>query len=79
MIEWSEQHLMVRDAVRRFVEAEIVPNREEIEHGDTPPYEIIRKLIRTFGMDELARTNFAKQIEREKSGEAAPKTNGGDQ
>jgi hypothetical protein len=78
MIEWSEQHLMVRDAVRRFVEAEIAPNLEEIEHGDTPPYEIVRKLIRTFGMDELARASFAKQIEREKSGEPAAKKNGGD-
>jgi len=78
MIEWSEQHLMVRDVVRRFVEAEIAPNVEEIEHGETPPYEIIRKLIRTFGMDELARTRFEKQIEREKSGGSDAKPEDGD-
>jgi alkylation response protein AidB-like acyl-CoA dehydrogenase len=70
MIEWSEQHLMIRDAARRFIEAELVPNIEELEHGDMPPYDILRKLIRTFGMDELARARFAKQIEREKSGES---------
>jgi alkylation response protein AidB-like acyl-CoA dehydrogenase len=73
MIEWSEQHLMIRDAARRFIDAEIVPNVEELEHGDMPPYEILRKLIRTFGMDELARARFAKQIAREKSGESAPR------
>ena len=28
MIEWSEQHEMIRDAVRRFVAAEIVPELE---------------------------------------------------
>jgi alkylation response protein AidB-like acyl-CoA dehydrogenase len=79
MIEWSEQHLMMRDAVRRFVEAEIAPNVEALEHGDMPPYDILRKLNRTFGMDEIARTRFAKQIEREKSGEPAPpKSNDGD-
>lgn len=75
MIEWSEQHLMIRDAVRRFVEAEIVPNLEELEHGDMPPYDILRKLIRTFGMDEMARTRFEKQIALEKkiaAGEAPP-------
>ena len=77
MIEWSEQHLMIRDAARRFIEAEIVPNVEELEHGDMPPYDILRKLIRTFGMDELARTRFAKQIEREKSGESAPRKSDG--
>jgi hypothetical protein len=79
MIEWSEQHLMMRDAVRRFIEAEVAPNVEALEHGDMPPYDILRKLIRTFGMDEIARTRFAKQIAREKSGEPAPpKSSGGD-
>jgi alkylation response protein AidB-like acyl-CoA dehydrogenase len=58
MIEWSEQHLMVRDMVRRFVEAEIVPNLEELEHGDMPPYEIMRKLVRTMGVDEAARMRY---------------------
>ena len=68
MIEWSEQHQMIRDTVRRFVEEEIVPNLEDLEHGDLPPYDILRKLYATFGMDELARARFAKQIEREKQG-----------
>jgi len=70
MIEWSEQHQLIRDAVRKFVEAEIVPKVEDLEHGDLPPYEILRKLIRTFGMDEIARARFAKQIAREESGAA---------
>ena len=69
MIEWSEQHQMIREVLRRFVEAEIVPNLEELEHGDMPPYDILRKMISTFGMDEMARTRFRKQIEREKAGE----------
>jgi len=63
VIEWSEQHQMIRDAVRRFVEAEIEPNVEALEHGDTPPYEVLRKMFRTFGMDELARARFASQLE----------------
>jgi alkylation response protein AidB-like acyl-CoA dehydrogenase len=58
MIEWNEQHLMVRDMVRRFVETEIVPNLEEIEHGDTPPYDIMRKLVKTMGVDEAARMRY---------------------
>jgi len=68
MIEWSESQLMIRDAVRRFVEAEIAPHVEELEHGDLPPYEILRKMYAAFGMDEMARARFAKQIEAEKSG-----------
>jgi alkylation response protein AidB-like acyl-CoA dehydrogenase len=78
MFEWSEEQLMIRDAVRQFVEAEIAPKREELEHGDLPPYDVLRKLFSTFGMDAMARDRFKAQIEREKriaSGEeeAAPK------
>jgi alkylation response protein AidB-like acyl-CoA dehydrogenase len=49
MFEWSEEQLMIRDAVRRFVEAEVQPHVEELEHGDLPPYDILRKLFTTFG------------------------------
>src|SRR2546423_6045427 len=66
MFEWSEEQLMVRDAIRRFVETEIKPNLEELEHGDTPPYDTLRKLYQTFGMDVMARENFKKTIERER-------------
>ena len=71
MIEWSEQHLMIRDAMRRFVEAEIKPRLEELEHGDTPPYDVLRTMMRTFGLDEMARQRFARRIAREKAAEQA--------
>ena len=64
MYEWSDEQLMIRDAVRRFVEAEVVPNIEALEHGDLPPYDIIRKLYATFGMDQVARERFKAQLDR---------------
>jgi len=79
MIEWSESQEMIRDAVRRFIDAELVPHVEELEHGDLPPYDILRKLFSTFGMDEMARSRFDKQIAAEKAGEKArPKQDSGD-
>jgi hypothetical protein len=62
---------MIRDAVRSFVEAEVRPQREELEFGDTPPYAVIRKLYQTFGMDEMARAGFKRRIDAETNGEAA--------
>jgi alkylation response protein AidB-like acyl-CoA dehydrogenase len=79
MFEWSEEQLMIRDAVRQFVEAEIAPRREELEHGDTPPYDILRKLFSTFGMDQMAKAGFEARIAREKriaAGEEEPKAKG---
>jgi alkylation response protein AidB-like acyl-CoA dehydrogenase len=72
MFEWSEEQLMIRDAVRQFVDKEIRPHVEALEHGDMPPYDILRKLFKTFGMDVMARAGFEKTIAREKAGEARP-------
>lgn len=71
MIEWSEQHLMIRDMVRKFIAAEIVPHLEELEHGDLPPYEIMRKLASTFGMSEAAKMRYESQKRRAQKEEAA--------
>ena len=70
MIAWSEQHEMIRDAVRRFVEEEIAPHHDELEHGDLPPYDVLRKMYATFGMDEMARSRFDRQIARARKAEA---------
>src|SRR6185295_3388466 len=42
-----------------------------LEHGDTPPYDVLRKMMRTFGLDEMARLRFQKRIARDKAVEAA--------
>jgi acyl-CoA dehydrogenase len=67
MFQWSDEHEMIREAVKRFVDDEIRPHVDELEHGDLPPYDILRKLFATFGMDSMARDRFAKQIAREKA------------
>jgi alkylation response protein AidB-like acyl-CoA dehydrogenase len=79
MIGWSEQQLMVQGMIRDFVEKEIVPIIDDLEYNGLPPYEVLRKLFTTFGMDELAGANFDKQIAKEEAiarGEAVaePKT-----
>ena len=68
MFEWSEEQLAIRDAVRRFVEEEVKPQVEELEHGETPPYAVIRKLYQTFGLDVMARESAKKAIERKANG-----------
>ena len=67
MIEWNDEQLMVRDAMKKFVEREIKPNLTELEHGEMPPYDILRKMLSEFGMDQMARDRFKKRIEKEKA------------
>jgi acyl-CoA dehydrogenase len=67
VFEWSDEQIMLRDAVRSFIDKEIKPHHEELEHGDLPPYDILRKLFATFGMDAMARERFKRQIEYERT------------
>jgi alkylation response protein AidB-like acyl-CoA dehydrogenase len=67
MFEWSEEHQMMRDAVRTFIEKEISPFVDEYEHGDRPPYDALRKMFSTFGIDVAARAGFQKSLARASS------------
>ena len=71
MIEWSEQHKQIQSMVRRFIESQIVPHLEELEHGGMPPYDLLRKMLRTFGVAEMAKGQFQRQIARDKAREEA--------
>jgi alkylation response protein AidB-like acyl-CoA dehydrogenase len=70
MFEWTEEQQAVRQAVRRFVETEVAPRVDELEHGDTPPYDVIRSLYRTFGMDQMARDRFDRTLAQRRAQEA---------
>ncbi|HVT76425.1 MAG TPA: acyl-CoA dehydrogenase family protein [Acidimicrobiales bacterium] len=70
MFEWSDEQKMIKDAVRQFVEKEIAPRRDELEHGDTPPYDVLRLMFKTFGMDAMAAAGFDRRIAKEEAGEA---------
>ncbi|UGT57716.1 acyl-CoA dehydrogenase family protein [Nocardia asteroides] len=77
MYQWSDEDLMFRDAVRGFIAKEITPHVDQLESGALPPFDIIRKLYATFGLDEMAREGLAKAIAREESGTTGSGKSGG--
>jgi alkylation response protein AidB-like acyl-CoA dehydrogenase len=74
MIEWSDTDLMIRDAVREFIDKEVRPHVDALESGELPPYPILRKLFSEFGVDvmgaEAVKTMLDKQ--RAKASDEAP-------
>ena len=70
MIEWSDTDLMVRDAVRQFIEKEIRPHLDELETGALSPYPIARKLFSQFGLDVMAAESVKSMLERERAKQA---------
>ncbi|REF00927.1 acyl-CoA dehydrogenase family protein [Thermomonospora umbrina] len=65
MFEWSSEDLMIRDAVRGWIDAEVRPRLDDLDSGDLPPYDLIRDLFRTFGLDEMARSSFKARAAKE--------------
>jgi len=71
MIEWSDTELMIRDAIRAFVDKEVRPHVEALESGELPPYDIIRKLYSSFGIGAMAEDALRKSLARERAREEA--------
>jgi len=67
MIGWTEQQQMVRSMMRDFIEKEIVPHIDDLEYNGLPPYDLLRKFFKTFGIDEMAGASFDAKIAREEA------------
>jgi alkylation response protein AidB-like acyl-CoA dehydrogenase len=76
VLDWTDEQRMMRDAVREFALKEVVPVVDELEHGDLPPYDVLRKLFAAFGIDTMARDSFAKRLARGGRGDAAAPAEG---
>ena len=63
MITWSPEQQEMKDVLRNFVESSVEPLREGLEAGDLPPYEILRTLFQTFGLDDIAEERFRRSLE----------------
>ncbi|MBF6074284.1 acyl-CoA dehydrogenase family protein [Nocardia beijingensis] len=79
MFEWSETDEMIRASVREFIDKEVRPHLDELEHGDLPPYDIMRKLFADFGIDVMAGEAVDKMLAKQQAkadriaaGEPAP-------
>ncbi|WP_028932480.1 acyl-CoA dehydrogenase family protein [Pseudonocardia spinosispora] len=70
MIEWSDTDLMIRQAIRDFVDKEIRPHLDQLESGELPPYDIIRKLFAAFGIDTMAAQATEKMLAKQRAKEA---------
>lgn len=58
MLRWSEEQVMYRQAVRRFVDSVVAPQREALEFEGLPPYDVLRQFYKEFGVGESALERF---------------------
>jgi hypothetical protein len=72
MFGWSDEHKMVRQMVRRWVEAKLVPANEKLESGELLPYELMRDFAKTFGLVDMVRSGFDKGSGKSSAGGGDP-------
>lgn len=68
MFDFTDEQKMMRKGLRRWVEAELAPHVDALESEAMLPYGPMRKLLSTFGADEMARQNIAKLEKRAAAG-----------
>ncbi|OBK40063.1 acyl-CoA dehydrogenase [Mycobacterium sp. 1245111.1] len=80
MFEWSDTDLIMRDAVRGFIDKEIRPHLDALETGEISPYPIARKLFSEFGLDVMAAEAVKTMLDKERArqeGATEKKSSGG--
>ena len=68
MHEWSHEHRAIAAELRRFVDEQVRPRLDDLEHNGEPPYEVLRLLYRTFGIREMALESFERALARKVDG-----------
>lgn len=69
MFELAEQHKMVGQMVRKWCQAELAPAIADLEAGTKQPFDLMRKMARTFGIDGMARAALQKRIDKLRAAE----------
>jgi alkylation response protein AidB-like acyl-CoA dehydrogenase len=64
VFDFTDEQKMVRSMLRKWVESELVPSVDRLESNELLPFDLMRKFIKTFGIDEMARTSLRKLEER---------------
>jgi alkylation response protein AidB-like acyl-CoA dehydrogenase len=77
MFEFSDEQKMAQKMLRQWCQAELEPMVARLEKNEVLPYDLMRKLARTFGLDEMVRGAFQRM--EAKGGASKPSDEEGDE
>ncbi len=73
MFRFTDEQLMVRQMVRKWVEAKLRPANDALERNEVLPYDLFRDFMTTFGIPDMVRGSFERMLTRgERKAAAAP-------
>ncbi|GGO92706.1 putative acyl-CoA dehydrogenase FadE [Nocardioides phosphati] len=66
MHEWSDMDEAIREGVRDWIAKNAEPQRDAIETGEIPPYDMARQFFADFGVTDMARDAIRKMLASER-------------
>src|SRR5689334_3872024 len=71
MFALDEQTQMVAGVIRQWCQGNLVPKLPALEAGAEMPFDLMKKLAKTFGFDAMLGSAVRKRLEKLRAGEAA--------
>lgn len=71
MFRLDEQTQMVATMVRQWCQSQLAPKIPALEHGEDQPFELMKKMAKTFGFDAMLGASVQKRIAKLRAGETS--------
>ena len=68
MFRLDEQTQMVATMVRQWCQSQLAPKIPAFEHGEEQPFELMKKMAKTFGFDQMLGGSVQKRIAKLRAG-----------
>jgi len=69
MFQLDEQTQMIAGVIRQWCQSSLAPKIPAFEHGTEMPFELMKKMAKTFGFDAMLGGALRKRLEKMRSGE----------
>ena len=69
MFELSPPAKMIQDMVRSWARKELLPKIPELEAGELMPYDLMRDMMKKFGLSEMSKGPLLKRVEKLRAAE----------
>jgi len=78
VFELNEMHKMTQQMIRQWCDKNLRPNISKLEEGEMLPYDLMRSMMKQFGLDAMSKMALQKRVKKlreAESGAAAEKKN----
>ncbi len=70
MFELNDMHKMTQQMIRQWCDKSLRPNIPKLEEGEMLPYDLMRNMMKQFGLDAMAKMSLQKRVKKLREAES---------